>query len=197
MDNDTKIGVGGLILLVFGVIAFFIVLDRLKIISLSVLLPGKMPFTNQFIQTPNPSAGLPIQIRCPGLISPCTGKDMLKNNKYAGIGFTVSDRYPVVAAIQGTITFRDRNASPSSIFNLPDDAYILGTGNAKGYVAVYDFVGEKIGKNLIANVSEGDPIASVSAGNLIDFQDSKGINLVFRLQDLKGNIIPLSSSNFK
>lgn len=206
MKKDTRNSFLGILLLVFCIIIFFELLNYFNIISLSALYPklfGFLPHRTTQSSGLNSNSSnssvvtLPIKIVCPAPISPCTGKDMFRNNAYAGIGFTVKNGYPISAAIPGTITFRDRNATKGSIFFLPDDVYILGSGNAKNYVAVYDFIGDKLGKNFIDNVLQGQPIATASPGSLIDFQDSKRVNLIFRIQDLNGRVLPLSSSNFQ
>lgn len=180
---------------IFVLILIFELLLTFKTISLPNFL--KLPTPKTKAPASSPSGSLPFVMNCPAPVTPCSGKEMLKNNYYAGIGFTVKDGYPIFAAIPGTITFRDREAPKGSTFNLPDDIYILGSGKAKNYVAVYDFIGDKLGNNMIYNLSQGQAIATASAGNLIDFQDSKHINLIFRLQNTKGEIIPISPSDFQ
>lgn len=204
--NSTKSGLLGISELILGVLIIFFVLNYFNILSLSNIYPGIFGYlphrtvsrSNLSQNTPNSSSNTPaITLTCPTLIHPCQGKDMLKNGIYSGIGFTVQKDNPIFAAISGDITYKDKNASQSSIPPIPDDAYILGTGNDKGYIAIYDFVGQKLGNELRKSLSAGDPIAIASTGGLIDFQDSKRINLIFRLQSVNGNIIPLSASDFK
>lgn len=185
------------LLAVFGLILIFELLVAFKVISLSSFPKFLPPKNITSVINPSPSSSpLPVKISCPIPISPCEGKDMLRNGAYFGIGFTVKNSSPILAAISGNLLLKDKDSTKSGIFAMPDDAYLYGKGEAKGYTAIYDFVGDKLGKEFIRNVSQGDAIATATPGNLIDFQDSKRINLIFRLQDSKGFPIHLTSSSF-
>lgn len=188
-------GLAEVVFFLFAIALFFGVLNYFNIISLSTLYPkyfGFLPQKQSLSQTkPNSVA----KYFCPAPIRPCDGKMVFRNNSYVGIAFKLSNADPILAAISGDLIYRDKNATQSSV---RDTAIIVGkTGETKGYTALYDFLGAKIGDKLTRIVLAQDKIGIATAGSYLKDPQYKGINLIFRIHNPQGSILRLVPSDFQ
>lgn len=186
----------GIFLLLAGIILIFGIVNYLNILSLSILYPkyfGFLPHKQTSLQAnPNYTPAV-AKYFCPAPIHPCQGKEIFKDNRSIGLGFKVDNDGPIFAIIPGELSY-DEISSEAAMMT----ATIAGKGNAKGYLATYNFVGKKTGDKDIREVLGGELAGTALSGSFVlKKPEYRGINLIFKLQDQNGRVVPLTPSDFQ
>lgn len=180
--NSTKAGLIGILLLILGVLLFFVALNYFNIISLSQLYP------NQLGWLPHAQT----KIGCPVEKQLCLGAQVLRypgTKAYQGLGWNLPKDYSIKAVFDGKLIKEDITGP------IPSLRVIRLTSNNARYGATYVFTvdrkleGSELRKYQNGVIVKKNEIIDRIAGNYLQQLGFSKTNLQFYTIDKKKKLI--------